>query len=106
MLISSYTTIYVFLKNFIFSNVYISVNAIFECFYMFFRWKTGFQLSTYAPCRKKGGESGERVILQAVYAAYSGRGVTPHVYVRTYTISFHVFGSIFVLQYLVLLVEI
>ena len=26
-----------------------------------------------------------------------GRTVTPHVYVRTYTIFFHVFGSIFLL---------
>ena len=32
------------------------------------------------------------------------RGVTPHVYVRTYT--FHVFGTIFVLQCLVLFVKI
>ena len=30
----------------------------------------------------------------------------PHVYERTYTISFRVFGSIFVLQCLILFVEI
>ena len=41
-------------------------------------------------------------------AAYRGRGenVTPRVYVRTQTISFHTFGSVFVLQCLVLFVEI
>ena len=35
MFISSYTNIYFFVKNFIFSNVYISVNTIFECFCVF-----------------------------------------------------------------------
>ena len=35
-----------------------------------------------------------------------GRDVKSHVYVRTYTISFYVFGSIFVLQCLVLFIEI
>ena len=29
-------------------------------------------------------------------AAYRGGGVTPHVYKRTHTISFHDFGNIFV----------
>ena len=71
-----------------------------------FSLKNGFSIKYVRTVSQEGGESGERVILQAVYAAYSGRGVTPHVYVRTYTISFHVFGSIFVLQYLVLFVEI
>ena len=37
---------------------------------------------------------------------YRGRGVTPHVYLRTYAITFHVFGSILVLQCLALFVEI
>ena len=40
MFISSYTTIYFFfVKKFIFSNVYISVNTVFECLYMFFAWE-------------------------------------------------------------------
>ena len=38
MFISSYTTIYFFVKNF-FSNVYISVNTIFKRFYLFFGWE-------------------------------------------------------------------
>ena len=35
MFISSYTAIYFFVKELIFSNVYISVNTMFECLYMF-----------------------------------------------------------------------
>ena len=41
-------TTFFFIKKFIFSNVYISVNTIFECLYMFFGWKRSHQLSTYA----------------------------------------------------------
>ena len=41
MFISSYTTIYFFVKNFFFSNVYISVNTIFESSYLFFGWEIG-----------------------------------------------------------------
>ena len=48
-LILSYTTIYFFVKKFIFSNVYISVNTIFECLNVFFGWEErGHQLSAYA----------------------------------------------------------
>ena len=46
MFISSYTTIYFFIKNF-FSNVYISVNSIFECSYLSFGCKIGHRLSMY-----------------------------------------------------------
>ena len=35
MFISSYITIYFFVKKIIFPNVYISMNTIFECLYMF-----------------------------------------------------------------------
>ena len=42
--LTSYTTIYFFRKKFIFSNVYISVNTIFECLFMFFGWERGHQL--------------------------------------------------------------
>ena len=41
MFISSYTTIYIFVKKFICSNVYISVNTVFECLYMFFLLRKG-----------------------------------------------------------------
>ena len=46
MFISYYTIIYFFVKNF-FSNVYISVNTIFECSYLSFGWEIGHQLSVY-----------------------------------------------------------
>ena len=77
MFISSYTTIYFFVKKFIFSNVYISVNTIFECLYMFFGWGRGHQLSTYAT---GGGREG------VIEKANSCVQVTSHVYGRTYTI--------------------
>ena len=46
MFISSYTTIYFFVKN-IFSNVYILVNMIFECSYLFIGGELVYPLSTY-----------------------------------------------------------
>ena len=52
MFISSYITIYFFVKNFIVSNGYILVNTIFECLYMFFGWERGHQLSM---CGTGGG---------------------------------------------------
>ena len=55
MLISSYTTIRFIVKRFIFLNVYISVNTIFECLSMFFGWEWGHQLSTYATGGWMGG---------------------------------------------------
>ena len=77
MFISSYTTIYFFVKKFIFSNVYISVNTTFECLYMFFGWGRGHQLSTYAT---GGGREG------VIEKANSCVQVTSHVYGHTYTI--------------------
>ena len=82
---------YFFVKKFIFPNVYISVNKIFECFYLFFGWERGHQLSTYATAW------GWRVI-QKVYSCVQVEGVS--------RLSFHVFGRIFVLQRLVSFVEI
>ena len=55
MFISFYTTIYFFVKKFIFSDVYISVNTIFECLYIVFGRERGYQLSRYAT----GGGIGE-----------------------------------------------
>ena len=45
--VSFYTTIYFFGNRFIFSNVYISVNTIFEFLYIFLGWESGHQLTTY-----------------------------------------------------------
>ena len=49
-----YTNIYFFIINF-FPNVYISVNTIFECSYLFFGWEISHPLSTYA---SRGMEKG------------------------------------------------
>ena len=40
---------------FFFSNVYISVNTIFECCYLFFSWEIGHLLSTCATGGMEGG---------------------------------------------------
>ena len=63
--ISSYTTIYFFVKKFI---VYISVNTIFECPYMFFSWEKSHPLSTYAT----DGWMGR--VIQNAYNCVQGRG--------------------------------
>ena len=67
------------LKNLFFSNVYISVNTIFECCYLFFGWEIGHTLRTYAT----GGMEGSSWKLCT--GAYRGRGVEKSVirYVRT-----------------------
>ena len=95
MFISSYTIIHIFVENFMFSNVYISVNTIFECLYMFLVENAAIIWWRDPKCvqlHRKGG------------------GVMPHAYVRTYTstltiISFNSFDSSFVLLCLVLYVE-
>ena len=58
--ISYYTIIYFFVKNF-FSNVYISVNTIFECSYLSFGWEIGHPLSMYVT---RGMERGHPKCLQ------------------------------------------
>ena len=78
MFISSYTTIYFFLKKFIFSNVYISVNNIFECLYMIFSSARGHQLSTCIA----GGGMGESHP-KYVQLRTEGGVLTPNVYVRS-----------------------
>ena len=68
---SSYTTIYFFVKDFFFfaSNVYISLNTKFECFYLSFDWETGHPLSMYAIREWRGSSK--------IYTgAYRGRGVS------------------------------
>ena len=56
---SSYNIIYFFVKKFIFSNVYVSVNTIFECLYMFFGWERDNQLSKYATARTNHRRQGD-----------------------------------------------
>ena len=92
MFISYCTIIYffVYIYIYIFSNVYISVNTIFQCSCLSFGWEIGHPLSMYAA-------RGMEVVIQK-----GERDITLHVYVRTYTISFHVF----VIWYLVLFVVI
>ena len=53
----------------VFSNVYISVNTIFECCYSVFGWEIDFPLSTYATGWMKGGSS------KMCTGAHRGRGV-------------------------------
>ena len=96
MFISSCTTIYFFVKKFFFSNVYISVNTIFECSYLYFGWEIGHPLSMYVTRGMEGGHP------KYVQVRTLGEGITSHMYVRTYTIFF----CVFVLCCLVLFVEI
>ena len=89
--ISYYTIIYFFVILFL--NIYISgisVITIVEWSYLYFGWEIGHPFWRYVTRRMEGvNQKGER-------------GITLHVYVRTYTISFHVF----VIWCLVLFVEI
>ena len=84
MFISYYTIIYFFVRKF-FSNVYISVNTMFKCSYLSFDWEIGHPLSMYVTRRVEGGHP------KCLQMCTGERGITLHVYVRTYTISFHVF---------------
>ena len=67
MFISLYTTIYFFVKKLTFSNIYISVNTIFEYLYMFSSWERDHQLSMYATVGGMVGSSKMHT------AAYRGR---------------------------------
>ena len=70
----SYTTIYFFVKKFIFSNVYISVNAIFECLYIIFSCEKGHHLSIYATGEEMG--RGEEGFIQNVHSYVQEEGVS------------------------------
>ena len=63
MFISSYTTIYFFLKKISFSNAYISVNTIFECLYLLIKY-----------ARNCWGMLG---VIQNAYSGY--RDALPHI---------------------------
>ena len=71
MFILSYTTIYFFVKNFTFSNVYISVNTMFQCFYMFFGWERSHELSTYATLWGVGIIQNVRSCVSLAFSVYS-----------------------------------
>ena len=62
------------------------MNTIFECLNVFFGRERDHQPSTYAT----GGWMGEGHP-KCVQLYTLGKSVTPHAYVRIYTISFHVF---------------
>ena len=80
MFISYYTIIYFFVKNF-FSNVYISVNTIFECSYLSFGWEIGYPLGIYVTyiCMFTG--------------AYRGGGVSRFMCTYALTLSLFMFLS-------------
>ena len=59
-----------FRKKFIFSNVYISVNTIFECLYMFFGWERSLHLSTQVTWGWEGIE-----VIQNAYICVLWEGV-------------------------------
>ena len=78
MSISYYTIIYFFAKTF-FSNVYISVNMIFECSYLSFGWEKGHPSSMYVTRGMKGSHS------KCLYVCTEGEGyhascVSTHVH--------------------------
>ena len=79
------------LKIFFFSNVYISVNAIFECCYLFFSWEIDHPLSMCAT----GGMEGESS--KICTGAYRVREVEKLVirYVRTKWINKQTLWNIF-----------
>ena len=56
-----------------FSNVYISVNTLFECCYLFFRWEIGHPLTTYATGGMEGRSS------KVCAGAYRAKGVEKSV---------------------------
>ena len=62
------------------------MNTIFECSYLSFGGEIGHLLSTYAT-----GENEGRGDHLKCAQAHTERGITPHMFVRTYTISFPVF---------------
>ena len=80
-----------FAKKFIFSNVYISVNTIFECLYTFLVEKGAIN-----PVRMQ--LVGRWGVIQNMHSCIQEKeGATSHVCVRNYTIFFHVFWQHFCL---------
>ena len=93
MFISYSTITYFFVKN-IFSNVYISVNTIFECSYLSFGWQIGHPLSMYVTRWMEG-------VIQNDNRCIEGkRGITLHKCTYALTLSLFMFLSYGVLLYL------
>ena len=98
MFISFYTSIYFFVKKFIFLNASISVNTIFECLCMFFGRERGHQLSTFATVGEMGGRGGWGGGVghpKCIPLHTGGGGVAPLVYVGTFTLSLFMFLEVF-----------
>ena len=64
------------------------MNTIFQCPHIFFGRERDHQLSTYATVGGMGSHP------KCVQLRTGGGGVTPYVYVRTYTVSFHVLAAL------------
>ena len=79
----SYNTIVYFFGKILFSNIYISVYLMFECFYLSFGWEIGHPLSIYVITRIKVGHP------KCLQMRTGGEGYHASC-VRTH-ISFHVF---------------
>ena len=93
--IQHYHSTYFFIKKFIFSNVYISVNTKYDIrMYLYVFWLRKAPSIKCVPNWWGDWGGGHP---KCVKLRIGGGSVIPHVYLRTYTISFHVFGSIFVL---------
>ena len=96
MFVSSYFTIYFFVKKFFFEYLSFSEYNI----WMFFLRK----LPSIKYVRNQGRCG--RVIQNACSCVQGEANVMPHAYARAYTVFFHVFGSILVLWCLVSFTEI
>ena len=84
--ISHYTIIYFFVNN-CFSNVYVSVNMIFECSYLSFGWEIGHPLSMYITREMERGSS------KMFTDAYKGREVSRFMCTYALTLSLCMFLS-------------
>ena len=89
MFTSSYTTIYFFVKKFIFSNVYISVNTIFECLYMLFWLRKGSLIKYVRNWQPVEVGWGCRAVMQHVQCCI--HGVSRLMYMDALILSLHLF---------------
>ena len=81
---------FIFVNKFIFLNIHISVNAVLKCFYMFFGWERGHQLSTYATGGRNGGGTSKMCTV-----AYRGEGVSRFMCSHALTLSLFMFLAAF-----------
>ena len=99
MFISSYTTICFLAKNFFSSNVYISVNTIFKCFYLSFSCEIGHPLSMYVTRGMEGVNPNCIQVLTEGEGYHASRVIIPLRYYAL-TLSLFMFLSYGVLFYL------